>query len=348
MRVLFVSDNGYLPQVNGGVEWSTHELCQVLPKRGVEVAVLASIIPRGSLGWINRLRRRSAVWGKWPADTGLGYPVFRGWNLVEGIVDIVQRWRPDRVVVKGSTPQLALRSKAMGIPSFFNFHHPLPNLPADGEWRNLDGFICCSPFLAGFQEARFGIRTEVVRPLVRAERCQTTVAPRVALFFGLQPIKGADLVLNLAASRPDIPFHLVETWTIDPTATANLKTKARALPNVRISSPVKDVKRFFQDARLLLVPSRWDEAWGRVVTEAQVNAIPALASNRGGLPETVGTGGICMDPDADILEWRQALSRFWDDEGYFRDMAARAQRSSARPELQEQAIVDALMNAIRA
>lgn len=41
------------------------------------------------------------------------------------------------------------------------------------------------------------------------------------------------------------------------------------------------------EADVLLVPSIWDEAFGRVSIEAQILGIPVIVSNKGGLPETV-------------------------------------------------------------
>jgi glycosyltransferase involved in cell wall biosynthesis len=72
------------------------------------------------------------------------------------------------------------------------------------------------------------------------------------------------------------------------------------------------MRRIYQSARIVLVPSILNEAWARVVTEAQISGIPILASDRGGLPESVGPGGILVDPDADISDWEKALSRLWD------------------------------------
>ena len=41
--------------------------------------------------------------------------------------------------------------------------------------------------------------------------------------------------------------------------------------------------------------------------EAQINAIPVVASARGALPDTVGAGGILIDAHAPISDWEDAL-----------------------------------------
>jgi glycosyltransferase involved in cell wall biosynthesis len=73
--------------------------------------------------------------------------------------------------------------------------------------------------------------------------------------------------------------------------------------NVTLHPPTRDMRPLYARARLLLAPSQWEEAWGRVATEAQVSGIPVLASNRGGLPEAVGNGGILLPADAPGNEW---------------------------------------------
>ena len=73
----------------------------------------------------------------------------------------------------------------------------------------------------------------------------------------------------------------------------------------------------YAEARILLVPSVWEEAWGRVVTEAQVNGIPVLASAIGGLPESVGPGGILVPPGSDIEVWNAHLRELWSSDATY-------------------------------
>ena len=48
---------------------------------------------------------------------------------------------------------------------------------------------------------------------------------------------------------------------------------------------------YFALTRILLVPSVWDEPFGRVAAEAMINAVPPLVANRGSLPHVVGAVG---------------------------------------------------------
>lgn len=106
------------------------------------------------------------------------------------------------------------------------------------------------------------------------------------------------------------------------------------------------MRTVYRDAKLVLVPSRCAEGWGRVVSEAQVSGIPALASNLGGLPESVGRGGILVDPAAGIDEWERALARLWDDDREYERLAESAREHSLRPEFHAAAIVRQLLDVL--
>ena len=66
--------------------------------------------------------------------------------------------------------------------------------------------------------------------------------------------------------------------------------------NKNFISPLKNVTHMgwsnntaypFSRAKVVIVPSIWNEAFGRVAVEAKFLDIPVLVSNKGGLPEAV-------------------------------------------------------------
>jgi len=59
----------------------------------------------------------------------------------------------------------------------------------------------------------------------------------------------------------------------------------------------------------LLYPSFWEEAYGRVVVEAQRCGIPVLAARRGGIPEAMNGGGILLEvPERSWENYRTPLT----------------------------------------
>ena len=106
--------------------------------------------------------------------------------------------------------------------------------------------------------------------------------------------------------------------------------------NILVSPPLPEPAQIHALTRILLVPSTFEEPFGRVAAEATINGIPPIVSDRGGLPETVGTGGIVLKlPDwltpevghlpteAETQPWFDAVVRLWDDaDAYARASAA--------------------------
>ncbi|NUB91823.1 glycosyltransferase family 4 protein [Haloterrigena sp. SYSU A121-1] len=92
---------------------------------------------------------------------------------------------------------------------------------------------------------------------------------------------------------------------------------------------------------VLLVPSVWAEAFGRVVLEAMWNGIPVVASHRGGLPEACGGAGLLVDEYTDSDAWAEAIEKL-DDPDVYEGFAERGrERAEAyRDRLPEQ--IDAL------
>ncbi len=118
--------------------------------------------------------------------------------------------------------------------------------------------------------------------------------------------------------------------------------KLSALSNVSFLASQKDMRKVYGKCKLLLAPSLWEEAYGRVVTEAQFSGIPVVASNRGGLPEAVGPGGILIDPDGPVEEWVSAIRELWNNNEFYREMSAAATAYAHRPEMSYAFLLDAM------
>jgi glycosyltransferase involved in cell wall biosynthesis len=77
---------------------------------------------------------------------------------------------------------------------------------------------------------------------------------------------------------------------------------------------------FYRQARLLVVPSLWDETFGLVVAEALSCGTPVIVSDLGALAEVAGSGGLVV-PAGDIVALREAVFRLWNDAALCRQMA---------------------------
>jgi glycosyltransferase involved in cell wall biosynthesis len=184
-----------------------------------------------------------------------------------------------------------------------------------------------------------GLDAEIVLPLIDARYYETQTDPSRVLFVNTVPRKGLETAFTLAEHRPDIAFDFVLSWILGPERIAELEARANRAGNITLHPPTDDMRSLYAKARLLLAPSQWEEAWGRVVTEAHLNGIPVLGSERGGLPQAIGSGGLTVPAQAPVEDWLVALSRIWDDPAGYAQFACAAKQYSQRPEIQPAAIV---------
>ena len=346
MRILFGTGHSYLPQRAGGSESSTHDLCMEMQNQGIEPAVLASIEPAGWLGLRNRLERKLIRGRRFPMDRAMGYPVFRGWHPDKGIAEVVKRFRPDVAILQAGNPlQLGQLLLEQGVPSIVYLRDTLfHKLGGEVEALPRMRYIANSQYTADRFRERFGITAPVVPPLVRPEAYRTESNRQAVVFINPHPFKGAETAFMMAEGRPDIPFDFVEGWPLGDDLMSEYQARARALGNIRWIPRQSDMRQVYANARIVLAPSQaasdtWVEAWGRISTEAHCSGIPVIASDSGGLPESVGPGGLLVDPEGPPAAWIEALAELWDNKDSYRGYCEAARRYSQRPEIQPETLI---------
>jgi len=135
--------------------------------------------------------------------------------------------------------------------------------------------------------------------------------------------KGIRTFLEVAATLRDREFLVVEGWG----TSRDVFDLIKKFPNVTYLSRQSDMRRVYGQTHILLVPSQWEEAFGRVIIEAQVSGIPVVASHRGGIPEALGDGGILVDDFSNPQAWIRSIEEA--EDGYD-DYAIRAKENVTR------------------
>jgi len=346
MRVLYASGRCHIPQRIDGALYAAHSLLAFLGRRGHACEAVAPIDPRfrGRLRVYRAARMLSGRRLLGLPDRLNGYVTWRAWeNLLSLLIDRrLQRFRPDLVLtqLEGSEAIAAAAIRA-GVPVIVWIH--------DNEFTYFKGTLPPSPllltvsatdFVSAGMAARLGLDSPVLYPPVDLDRCRTSrdQADCVTLMNPVRE-KGVDIVLRVAELLPHRRFLLVETWPLTAERRAELERRLARLPNVSLRPPSPDVRSVYARTKVLLAPSQWVEAFCTVAFEANASGIPVVASRIGGIPTTLGEGGILLAPDAPPEEWAAAVEGLLAEPAAYDRLSRRALANAARPEFSPDRIV---------
>jgi len=122
-----------------------------------------------------------------------------------------------------------------------------------------------------------------------------------ALFVGrLIEKKGAKVLLEVAENLPEIKFVFVG----DGPTLGDLKIAENQLRNIYVvgRKNQQETALYYGAADVIVIPSQYEEPFGRVVLESLSSGRPVIAANKGSLPEIVTSEvGILVDPAAENI-----------------------------------------------
>ncbi|MFZ0634792.1 MAG: glycosyltransferase, partial [Candidatus Acidiferrales bacterium] len=267
MKILFITAHKYLPQVYGGLQTATHQLCLSFLERGHEVAVLARLMPGGSFALKSRMKMKmneKILRHKVSRQMSFGYPVWYSWIPSGEIEYIAAKEKPDLIVVLAvESVRMALAARPANIPVLMMLQD-VEFKKHGGSFEDLGAVPCIanSHFTAEKYRHTYGVNPTVIYPFVSAENYRTKTTKENVTFINPVPVKGRDIAAEIARLCPDIPFSFIEGWPMPPEQRRELTQKLSTLPNVALLAPQKDMRKIYGKCKILLVPSTWDEAYG--------------------------------------------------------------------------------------
>jgi glycosyltransferase involved in cell wall biosynthesis len=291
--------------------------------------------------------------GRGESPTGRQPPSKEAGTAFLALFDMVhRRFQPDILVSYGGHGfmfPLFRRARKQGVKVVFslrNFAYTRAEL-----FHEVDAVLVPSRAAQAHYRRTLGLESTPIPGPFNFERVScSAVAGRYLTFVNPQPVKGtfwfARIAYELNRRRPDIRLLVVEgRGRADWLRLCDLDLSG--LTNIDRMPNVSDPRQFYRVSRAMLMPSLWQEAFGRVAVEAAINRIPTLASNRGGLPEALGGAGFLFDipaqytPDCrrapttdEVAPWLEVIERLWDDETFYRQESERCRAAAEvwRPE----------------
>jgi glycosyltransferase involved in cell wall biosynthesis len=326
LRILFASSRAQYPESIGGAPQTTHFLCDALSQAGHVVGVLSGTAGRTLC----------------PPDITLSYKVFRSERPIDDVGTAIEAFRPDLAVVSTGDPlPLAARFRAFGIPAaLYARDATFDRYGGDLKTAPLAGICAVSQALAGLISRKFYRPVTVIPAIIPHERYFVFETGDCVTFINPVPKKGVEIAFSLAENNPDIQFLFTECWPLGRARRVQLMKRAYRSGNIKWAQQMLDTRKIYAQTRLLLVPSQCFDGAPRVIREAQISGIPVLGSNIGGIPESIGDGGMTVTPD-NLSEWQDKLRLFCGDKARLEDFKIKAMRHAARPAIDPRTILQA-------
>ncbi len=336
MRILFATTSSFIPDYCSGQNTTLRELAIRLVAMGHEPVILAG--PASS-------QSRSAI----VTGNQQGFRLFRAANPIKHLQALCLTLQPDVVVVAdGDYQGLIKELKPLKVPVAVWFFLAEPDFFTHGAPDEDLLYMGSSRFVVDRLFSLFGIHAEALPPYIEAKNYRGNSEGERVLFVNPVRQKGMEIAFSLAERRTKTIFTFVESWKLSEQWRRYCFERAARCGNVEWLPAIHDISTVFKSTRLLLVPRYSEEGFCRLVTEAQQGGIPVLASNRGYLPENVGSGGSVLDLDAGIDAWLEQLDRYLSDDDYHRCIGEAARSHAARDEISAQAVVERLLELLTA
>jgi hypothetical protein len=217
-------------------------------------------------------------------------------------------------------------------------------------FKDVDHAFTCSQFLTDLYREKVGLVSTPIEPPIDWSSVLAPVESRAFVTFVNPSLhKGLLLFARLAdmlgSRRPDIPILVVQSGHSGGSLNAIPGVDFSRYPQIMAAPPVPTPADYFALTRILVVPSVWEEPFGRVAAEAMINAIPPLVSDRGSLPHVVGGdfsegggGRVLPVPDwmtfkttklpseQEVEPWYEAVCALLDDPALYRSIATRGRQ----------------------
>lgn len=337
MKLLYASERPPFPFFLGGAARSTHYLLTMLAQEfNMEVMAVGSRRFDGRIWLASDIQDRCTLNVSDAEDDGdtlkvsCGYSITLLENFYDQLPALIEHEAPDVVWTQlDGFARIALMASMLGRDTVA-FMRDAEDKPA--TLRQVAGtgcaLFCNSEFMARRVLLLTGRRAGVIYPPLESHFGVDGDTAGYITMINPHRVKGVEIFFSVAQEFPSERFLLVESWKMDEVALAALRLKLASAPNVTFMHRVANIAEVYQRTRLLLVPSLWEEAFGRVAIEAQSCGIPVIASRRGGLPEAVGDGGLCVIDYANVPAWVAAIRSVLDDPKLYQELSTHARLHS--------------------
>lgn len=178
-----------------------------------------------------------------------------------------------------------------------------------------DVVVSNSKYIQNNLREYYGVDSEIVYPPINLNDYKVEYNPdgKIGMVGPRKKRKGGYTFYELTQALPGEEF--ISCGLLRPDDLAEKQAQADNWEHV---GWIDDMRDFYKECKVIVVPSERDEAFGRAAAEPMVSGIPVVASELGGLVEVVGNTGELVPPGSGVGAWKVAIQNaldYHDSEG---------------------------------
>jgi len=300
-----------LPELNvGGVETGTVDLAKHLVKRGHKAVVVSN---GGEL--VKELENSGAIHYKLPVHKK---SIFNCIKMAKALADIIQKEKIDIVHARSRVPAwigyfAARRTNATFITTCHGYYKKHFFSSVMGWAKSV---IVISNCIGRHMVDDFSVPLERIRLIPRSVdldkfKFESAAARRgrefnVGIIGRISPIKGhLDFIKAMAKAQGEIPN--LKIWVVGDAAQSHRYYKEQVqllvkrlglAPVTQFLGTQRDIPEILSHLDCLVLATTTQEAFGRVILEAQASGVPVVATRVGGVVDVIDDGvtGLLVSP----------------------------------------------------
>jgi glycosyltransferase involved in cell wall biosynthesis len=344
-KILSIVPRGYLPKLSGGLEICAMETIEFFSSKGFYCHVAA----KANSNFFHRLIKY--IFGPYALSyRHINHQVHTDIWHPSGLKTLTSKLKPDVIICHVSMcDDLIEKLISLNIPTLFYIH----TREISSEFKKINAkhpfeFACESTFIKTQFQKVINLPISIIRPVLPREKFTVDKTGQHILVVNPHPKKGGETILKIINALPNRSFLIIGGWgnTTNDSDIIRIESKLSKLPNVKRIDHLNDMTIAFKQSRCLLMPCIVEEAFGRTAAEALIAGLPVIASDKGALPETVGSGGVIVNSNAPINNWLIEIEKMFESDNYYASLKNKAIQVSLEPTRQEAYIHKQLIQTI--
>jgi len=315
VKITFANGRRTYPLFNGGDGISFHEILDQLYKDGNRVRAIGKInnqdfketahqviIKLTETSLKPKVCKKTLI--EYSQDNGYTCKLFSDETVTGQLKDELITNKPDILITQLNYSHKVIDlASTLKIPTilFIHDHHPFNFLPINTS-KKIAHVVFNSKNTSSHYKNLLKCDSSVIYPGIKFENyiCKENSREFVTCINPIED-KGGKILKEIIPKLEQTSFLLVKNWKDIDKSFYNMK-------NVTVYERQYDMRNVYSKTKILLVPSQWEESFARIIPEAMINRIPVIASNVGGLKESVGKGGILIDNFVSPEVWSNEIT----------------------------------------